>query len=130
MPVEEERANTTAKRYSSGRGCGFQQLPYSGGLFPTLSQRGEPTRTGARSFKYRPSRSLCRIAGADMRPRSTLERLATKLGSRASWKNARLFRRPKKEDRRGRREGDAQDRGRSHLRRGHLLRQALRGELP
>src|SRR5215208_101214 len=59
-----------------------------------------------------------------------LERLATKLGCRASWKNERLFRRPKKEDRRGRREGDAQDRGRPHLRRGHLLGQALRGELP
>src|SRR5215208_1972681 len=62
---------------------------------------------------------------------SCLERLATKLGCRASWKNERLFPRPKKEDRRGcRGGGDAQDRGRPHLRRGHLLGQALRGDLP
>src|SRR5919199_5401511 len=59
-----------------------------------------------------------------------LERLATKLGCRAPWKNERLFRRPKKEDRRGHRKGDAQDRGRPYLRRGHLLGQALRGDLP
>src|SRR5215211_7788996 len=59
-----------------------------------------------------------------------LERLAAQLGCMASWKDERLLRGPAQEDRRGRRGGDAHGRGRSHLRRGHLVRQALRGDLP
>src|SRR3712207_1867511 len=53
-------------------------------------------------------------------PRSTLFPYTT------LFRSERLLRRPQEEDRRGRREGDAQDRGRQDLRRGHLLGQALR----
>src|SRR5215213_6782866 len=57
-----------------------------------------------------------------------LEPLATQLGCPASWGDERLLRGPAQEDRRSRREeGDAQDRGRQDLRRGHLLGQTLRG---
>src|SRR5215217_2363042 len=64
-----------------------------------------------------------------LRRTSLLERLATQLGCRASWKDERLLRRSAQEDRRSRGERDAQVRSRSHLRRGHLLRQALRGDV-
>src|SRR5829696_753184 len=61
--------------------------------------------------------------------KAILERLAMKLGCTASWKDECLFRRPQEEDRRSRREGDAQDRGRPRLRGGRLLGQALLGDL-
>src|SRR5215208_701212 len=56
----------------------------------------------------------------------TLECLAAMLDCTASWKDERLLRRPKEEDSRSRREGDAQDRSRSYIRRWHLLGQTLR----
>ncbi len=78
----------------------------------------------------RPDRAIIAAAeeiGADP---IVLEHLAAVLVCTASWEDERLLRRPQEEDSRGRREGDAQDRGRQDLRRGHLLGQALRGELP
>jgi transposase len=50
------------------------------------------------------------------------------LGCAASWKDECLLRRPQKEDRPSRGEGDTQDRSRQDLRRGHLFGQALCGD--
>src|SRR5215216_4556898 len=65
-----------------------------------------------------------------MHTSNALERLATQLGHSAACGDERLLRRPAQEDRRGCGEGHAQDRGRSHLRCGLLLAQALCGDLP
>src|SRR3954454_24267625 len=65
-------------------------------------------------------RLLCRVFAL------LLEHLATVLGHAASWFYESLLRRPQKEDSPSPREGNFQERGRSRLRRGPLLRQALR----
>lgn len=83
---------------------------------------GRGLRSALRAPKWRTTRVL--------RPFHRLERLAAMLGRTATWQDERLLRRPEKEDSRGRREGDAQDRSRQDLRRERLLRQALRGHLP